>query len=310
MKRVIVIIISAAILFFIGFRAYQNYQAKKAAMVRVVPEKVIPVNSGKATYQDITDKFKASGSLQANSEVTLYSKVGGKIIANLVTLGTPVHPGMTVATVNRDEIGYQYNTFEVKSDVKGVVSKVLQNPGAMITPNIPLLTLVDIDIVKAVINVDELNIRFMRVGETLPLSVQAYPGEIFNARVTNISPVCNPQTRTVEVELRVANGTHRLKPGMYVEAEVVAGTRKALVLPVAAVVERMGSRYVFVIQGDRAQLVSVKVGKIIENTIEIVSGLTGNEPVVISGADQLEDKTKVNVVESPSMPNPQGEKAL
>jgi len=306
MKKIIVILIAVAMLIFVGYRALRNYQAKQAAMIRKVPEKVVPVRTGKPIWQEIVDKIKTQGNIQADADIILYSRVGGKIERNLVRLGTWVKPGMVVAVVNRDEIGYQYNPFEVKSDVKGVVSRVLQNPGTMITPSTPLFSLVDIDDVKAVVNVDERKIRFVKPGLGAVVTVQAYPGEVFNARVANISPVCNPQNRTIEVELTLQNSQHRLKPGMYAEAEMTESSRKSLALPMAAVVERLGIKYVFTVRDGRAHLLPVTVGEIIGDAVEILSGVSGDQPVVISGADKLEENDRVTVAAEAT----QGEKPL
>jgi hypothetical protein len=72
MKKIIVIIISAALLLFVGYRAYQNYQVKKAAMNMKVPEKIVPVRTGKVSRQQIVNKIKSSGNIQPDSEITLY----------------------------------------------------------------------------------------------------------------------------------------------------------------------------------------------------------------------------------------------
>jgi hypothetical protein len=93
------------------------------------------------------------------------------------------------------------------------------NPGAMVGPAVPILTLVDIDTVKAMAAVDEKKIRFIRLGQPATVSLEAYPGERFAAKVTNISPLANPVGRTIEVELAIPNPGHRIKPGMYAEAE-------------------------------------------------------------------------------------------
>lgn len=296
MKKTIFILCFILIIVFIGYKAFSTYRNRQEAMNKVVPEKVTPVKTGKPSWLEITDKIKASGSIQADADITIYSKVGGKITQNLVRLGTWIKPGMAVTIVNRDEIGYQYNPFEVKSDVKGVVSKVLQNPGTMITPSTPLFQLVDIDKVKAVVNVDEIKIRFVKVGQDALVTLQAYPGEVFKARVTNISPVCNPQNRTVEVELTIPNPNHRLKPGMFAESEMPESKRKVLVLPITAVVERLGKKYVFTIRDGRALLLPVTIGSVAGDAIEIISGVNENDLLIISGTDKLEEKDKVNVV--------------
>lgn len=297
-KRIIVVLVAIAVVGFIGYRASVNYKAKKAAENRPVLEKIVPVQTTSAQTRPFVDVIKASGNVQADSEVTLYSKVPGKIARNNVKMGSVVTPGLTVAVVNRDEVGYQFNAYEVKSDVKGVVSRVLQNPGALVNPSTPLMTLVDIDVVKAVAAVDELKIRFVRMGQPVKVRLQAYPGEVFNARVTNISPVSNPVNRTVEVEVSIPNAGHRVKPGMYAEAEFEQGQHSGLVLPIVSVVDRAGRKYVFAAADGKAVMKEVTTGALAGDMIEITSGLDGSETIVTTGADKLENNDKINVVKS------------
>ncbi len=297
-KRIAAAVVALAFVGFIGYRASVNYKAKRAAANRPVAEKIVPVRTAVPQAQTFVDTIKAAGNVQANAEVALFSKVPGKIIQNNVQMGSAVTPGLTVTLVNRDEVGYQFKTYEVKSDVKGVVSRILQNPGAMVGPGTPLMTLVDIDVVKAVAAVDELKIRFIRMGQPVKVRFQAYPGEVFNARVTNISPVANPVSRTVEVEVTIPNASHRVKPGMYAEAEFEQGQHSGRVLPIVAVVDRAGRRFVFTVAGDRAVLKEVTTGAVAGDMIEITAGLDGTETVVTTGADRLEDKDRVTVVKS------------
>ncbi|MCX6567789.1 MAG: efflux RND transporter periplasmic adaptor subunit [Candidatus Aminicenantes bacterium] len=297
-KRIIFILLLLAVIGFVGYRASVNYKAKKAAQDKPVAEKIVPVQTITAQSREFIDIVKASGNIQADAEVTLYSKVPGKIVRNDVKMGTVVTPGMTVAMVNRDEVGYQFNSYEVKSDVKGVVSRVLQNPGALVNPNTPLMTLVDIDVVKAVAAVDELKIRFVRLGQSVKVRLQAYPNDVFNAVVSNISPVANSATRTIEVEVSIANKNHRIKPGMYAEVEFEEGRHRGFVLPIVAVVDRAGRKYVFAVADGKALMKEVVTGAVVGDIIEITSGIDGTETLVTSGADKLENKDKIIVVKS------------
>ena len=297
-KRIIAIVIAAGFVGFIGYRASVNYRAKRAAANRPVTEKIVPVQTSTLQARSFLDTIKASGNVQADAEVALFSKVPGKIIQNNVRMGSVVTPGLTVTLVNRDEVGYQFKTYEVKSDVKGIVSRILQNPGAFVGPSTPLMTLVDIDVVKAVPAVDELKIRFVRVGQPVKVRFQAYPGETFTARVTNISPVGNPVTRTIEVEVSIPNASHRIKPGMYAEAEFEQGQHTGRVLPIVAVVDRSGRKYVFAAVGGRAVMKEVTTGAVAGDVIEITSGLDGSETIVTTGADRLEDNDRISVVKT------------
>jgi len=294
--RILIVLLLIVLAVFIGIRVNQNIQAKKKAMSQPAEEKIVPVETTRPARQEITETVHASANVQADSEVTIYSKVNGKIAQNLVKMGSSVQPGQVVAVVNRDEVGYEFKPFEVKSDAKGVVSKLLQNPGAAVNPNVPLMTLVDIDTVKAIAAVDEKKIRFIKMDQPARVTLEAYPGEVFSARVTNISPVANAVNRTIDVELSIPNASHRLKPGMYAEVEWIESRRSSLVVPLTSVVERAGQKYVFLAASGLARLNAVTLGAVVGDSVEILSGLKGDENIVTTGAGQLNDKDKIKTI--------------
>jgi len=300
MKRIVqvlIVLIVVALAAVIGFRAKQNIDAKKKAMNQPAAETVIPVEIVAPSTLEIADKVHAVGSIQSDAEVSIFSKVAGKIANNLVSMGSPVAPGQVVAVVNRDEVGYDYKPYEVKSDAKGVVARILLNPGASVNPNSPILNLVDIDKVKVVVAVDEKKIRFISPGQRAKVTLEAYPGEAFFAQVTTVSPVGNAVSRTIDVELSMPNPAHRIKPGMYVEVEWTISSRPATVVPLGAVIDRGGQKYVFLAVDGRAKMTPVGVGIVAGDAIEIVSGLADGEKVITTGAGQLNDQDKIRVVE-------------
>jgi multidrug efflux pump subunit AcrA (membrane-fusion protein) len=296
MKKIVAAIIVLILLAIVAIRANHNYQAKKAAMNQKTAEKIVPVKIAPPQYQMLDEKIKASGSIQADTDVMVYAKVNGKIASNRVKMGSIVTPGMVLATINRDEVGYQYKPYEVSSEIKGIVSRVMLNPGATVNPNVPMMSIVSVDVVKAVVAVDELKIRFVKLGMECTLTVQAYPDDVFSARVTTISPICNPISRAIDVEVSLANKGYKLKPGMYAEVELTKNSRRVLSLPITAVVERGNQKYVFAVNGTRAHMLPVVTGAVLGDVIEIVTGLSGSEQIVISGADRLEDKDALNII--------------
>jgi len=295
MKKFIAAFIVVLLIGVVSYRACVNIRAKKEALSRKVPEKIVPVRVMQPRLRDIFEKIRASGSIQAQTEVLLVPKVSGKIIRNLVQMGSPVRNGNIVSIINRDEVGYEFKPYEVRSDGKGVVSRIMLNPGASVNPATPIMAIVDIDRVKAVMAVDELKIRFVRIGLAVQLKMAAYPDDVFTAKVTAISPIANPQTRAIDIEITVPNPGYRLKPGMYAEIEMVQNRRSGLMLPIAAVVDRGGQKFVFSVAADRARMEPVVTGAINGDQIEIVSGLLGSETIVSSGADRLENGDRLNV---------------
>ena len=295
-KKIIIAVIGLGLVGFIAYRTSVTIQAKKRAMNQPAAEKIISVETATPSRIEIEEKIHASANIQASVEVTVFSKVNGKIARNMVEMSSPVEPGQTVAIVNRDEVGYDFKPFEVKNDARGVVARILQNPGAAVNPSVPLMTIVDLDSVKAVATVDEKKIRFIKLGQPARVTLEAYPGDIFPARVTNISPVANPINRTIEVELAIPNSAHRIKPGMYAGVEWTESRRAAIAIPLTAVVDRADGKCVFLTDGDRAKIVSITAGAVLGDTVEVLSGLKGDERVVTTGAGLLNDGDRIKII--------------
>ncbi len=293
--RLVIVLVLIALAVWIGLRTKQNLEAKKAAAALPPPEKIVPVETAVPARMEIVERFRASANIVPDAEVTLYSKVPGKIAQNLVKVASAVEPGQVVAVINRDEVGYEFKSYEVKSDAKGVVARLMVNPGAVVGPNVPILTLVDIDTVKAMAAVDEKKIRFIRLDQQAVVTLEAYPGERFAAKVTNISPLANPVGRTIEVELAIPNPGHRIKPGMYAEAEWIESRRSALVVPLVSVVDRAGAKSVFRAEGAVAKQIPVTTGAVVGDFVEILTGLAGTETIVTTGAADLLDQGKIRV---------------
>lgn len=299
MKKMIWGLVLATVLGFIAYRAVVAVKEKQAVRQEAVAERKVPVHVGTPVIRTIADEASQTGTIIAESEITLYSKVNGKLVRNLVEMNDAVKPNQVVAVVDRDEVGYEYNQFEVRTQIGGTVAKVFLNSGAVVNPNVPLMQVVAMDRVKALVAVREDRIRFVRVGQTAEVAVDAYPGEHFEGRVTNISPLASAQTRTVDVEIRIPNPAHRLKPGMFAQAVLKFESRKAMLVPLGAVTEREGRNIVFVVRDSVAELRPVTIGIAVGDQIEIVSGLGDDERIAVMGTQRLNDRDPVTIVEKP-----------
>jgi multidrug efflux pump subunit AcrA (membrane-fusion protein) len=296
MKKTIGLILGLAVVGFIVYRVFVAIEAKQAVNEQAAESKITPVEVTRPSMSSIVDRILQPGTISAHAEVTLYSKVAGKLERNLVEMNDNVKPAQVVSLVDRDEVGYTYNLYEVKSNAKGTIARVLQNPGAVISPNTPLYLVVDIDSVKAVIQVPESQIRFVRLKHQASVLAQAYPSQQFTGRVSNLSPVANPASRTIDVEISIANPRHMLKPGMFVQAELVLQKRTAMVVPLASVTEREGRKVVFVALDSVAEMKSVTTGTAVGDAVEITDGLRLADLVVKTGTHLLNNRDRIRVV--------------
>ena len=146
-------------------------------------------------------------------------------------------------------LGYTQVTADwTGGDEYRVVAERYVDEGNTVSANAPLLLIVELDPITAVIFVTEKDYPFMRRGQSVSLTTDAYPGETFDGRIERIAPVFQQATRQARVELTVHNENHRLKPGLFVRATVVL-TRmpEAVIVPQQALTERAGRTGVFVV---------------------------------------------------------------
>jgi HlyD family secretion protein len=205
------------------------------------------------------------------------------------------------ASSRREELRINLANTTVKSPVNGFVAKRFVDPGAFVTQNIQLLSVVDISIVRLVVNLVERDLRKVNVGAGAAMSVDAYPGENFAGRVARVAPVLDPATRTAEMEIEVPNPTGRLKPGMYARVRLISTTKaNALVVPKSAMVDVQVRRGVYMVQKGQAVFRAVTLGLEEPDRIEVTDGLAEGDEVVTTGASALRDGAQVLLAAPPA----------
>jgi RND family efflux transporter MFP subunit len=214
------------------------------------------------------------------------------------------------ATSRLDELRINLSNTVIASPVDGFVGKRYLDPGAFISPNSPVASLVDIRSVRMVANLVEKDVKRVTVGTPAAVEVDAFPGEVFNGKVSRVAPVFDPATRTAEMEIEVPNTGFRLKPGMYARVQLTVATRTdALTVPSNALVTLDGKTGVFV-PGEApgrddarpaaqatptltAKFVPVETGIREGQQIEVVSGIREGARVVTTGAGALKDGDRI-----------------
>jgi RND family efflux transporter MFP subunit len=178
----------------------------------------------------------------------------------------------------------------VSAPVDGIVAERQVAPGALVSPQTPLVTLVPPS-VEVVVNVDEGHLSQMGIGEPVQLQVAAYPDRSFDGAVTSISPMLDSKSRTAAVHIQPRDSGTQLRAGMFAQLRVVTSQRHdTLMVPVAALNTTNGQSSVVVIDDtNTVRLQPVRTG--IQNTTdaEILSGLTDDQLVATSGVANLHD---------------------
>lgn len=177
----------------------------------------------------------------------------------------------------------------VTSPVDGVVAERFQTAGNLVSPQTPIASVVS-EGVELLLGVEEDRAGQVRDGQKAEVSVGAYSGMTFAAKVAMVSPTVDPKTRTFQVKVRPEDPDGRLRPGMSAHLKIVTEEKgKAVLVSKEAVVSRSGESVVFVVKGEIAEMRPVKVGLAHNGTVEIASGLDVGEEVVVAGQQELRD---------------------
>ncbi len=207
--------------------------------------------------------------------------------------------------VSKDDLGRVRSGGEVNAASRsavsapfgGVVIEVHAAPGELISPERELFVVADLSRVWIQGDVYQKDIARIRVGQNALVTVDAYAGDTFTGRVTYVSNVLDPDTRTARVRCEVPNRDARLKVQMFASIALpVSMPRDALVIPSRAVQEIDGVATVFVrVDEGKFQVRPVRVGAGIGDVVEVIEGLARGERVVTDGALMLKSRLKLRV---------------
>ncbi len=171
--------------------------------------------------------------------------------------------------------------------------------GQTVSANTPLLKIVEIDPVVAVFHVTETDYASLSVGQSVRLGTDAFRGEEFTGVIERISPVFSEDTRQASVEIGVANHDLRLKPGMFVRADVIMqSAEQVAVIPERALYRRDESLGVFLLEPDTDEVkwIQLETGIEQDGFVQVIKpALAGR--VVTLGQQLLTAGSTVRVVE-------------
>jgi RND family efflux transporter MFP subunit len=134
-------------------------------------------------------------------------------------------------------------------------------------------------------------------GDTASVSFDALPGQVFTGSVARLSGAIDPATRTMLVEIDLANSDGRIRPGLYGQVRLALERRDgALALPASAVQFDDGGAFVLVAaSGDVARRMPVQTGLNVGGWIEVVAGLHGGERIILGPPPGLADGAPLQI---------------
>jgi HlyD family secretion protein len=181
----------------------------------------------------------------------------------------------------------------------GVVVSRSLDPGAYVTPgtSTPILSIADLNQIDVTVNITEVQIASIRLGAPVQIQVDAYPRRIFHGSVSRIAGGADAATRTVQVEIDIANPGHLLRPGMYATATLSAGAdENVLVVPLSALVTVGDQHFVWLVTDNVTRKRAVTVGRATGDVVEITGGIGESDQIVTRGTDLVREGQPVRSV--------------
>jgi len=187
------------------------------------------------------------------------------------------------------------SNLEVKAPASGVLTDLTVEAGMTITPGFRAGEVQQLDPVKIQSTLTDTAAALVR-GKT---SLSFYIPDVTDkqeAKVTFLSDVMNSQTKAYDLELEVPNADGKLKPGAKAQIVLTADSEQIVpVVPTLSVVREGSDSFVFVLKGSTVEKRKVELGRLNEANQEVLSGVTADETIVVSGQHQLKDQDQVQV---------------
>lgn len=252
----------------------------------------------------ISVDFRETGDVQPRNRLEIKPQVSGRIENVLVVEGQKIKKGEILAWMSSTDRAALLDAARSQSEAEvkkwedaykptpiiapldGFIIVRNKEPGQTVTINDPIVVMADKLIVVA--NIDETDLRYIKLGQYVKIFLDAYPDKSFDGVVEHIayeSTVTNNVT-VYEVKIRAENPPQNFRSGMTATIEVEADKKdNVLLLPADAIISNNGEKYILVktAKGRKPSRRKVITGINNGKNVEIVSGVTEDDAVIVSG---------------------------
>lgn len=196
-----------------------------------------------------------------------------------------------------DMAKYQLKNTQISAPITGKVTSITVSTGEMVSPSVPLLSIIDVSRVFVKVGISEKDISKIKEGQTVDLEIDAFPEEKFQGEIVSKGVAVNQISKTLEVKIEILQPEVDIPVGVFARGNILVKTNQdALIISSSALVRKKDGIYVYVIEEGIARQKEVVLGIIQAKRVEILEGLSEEEEIVVLGNQELEDGLKVDVL--------------
>lgn len=297
----IILILSAVALVIINpFKDIESFIGGRSSDAREdSPDRMVPVRVAEVERRDLRAYIRLNGDVVDMKTLDIYPEVTGKITRMAIEVGDRVALGEVIARIDPSRPGMVYRETAVTAPAEGTVLAVNFPVGSSVSPQAPLVRLGMLGQLEVEVAIAERHIGKIGIGSEAVATFAAYPGREFAGTVVRLAPVLNPATRTLKVGIAIEDPDREVKAGMF--PTVMLHTERidnALVLDRAGILHEGDQAYVFTVDAEQTvHRTNITLGLVVDDTVQITTGLKDGDIVVIQGQTLLTEGTVVSIVE-------------
>ncbi len=224
---------------------------------------------------------------------------------NLDIIENKIGPQSTrsaAARVSQSEAGVstaqiQLNNSTITSPISGIVSEKDVEVGKMTSSQSGSVTVIDSSTLTAEITVPDNMIGKIKVGQSVPISINALDNKVVNGIIDTISPAANSKDKCYTIKAKIDNANGDLKAGMFVKVSLQSDTKdNVLSVPNQAIKTENGVNYVYLVENSKIKKVAINTGISNDKFTEVSGNISQTADIITEGQSILADGEKVNVI--------------
>jgi len=249
-------------------------------------ENSIAIEAVELNLEISQQEYEKQKSLYEKGGVTLYELRNSEV-------------SKTNAQYNYENAQLQLAKMNIKAPFTGVIVELPNyTSGTRVASGSPMFTLMSYTDMFMEINLPEKSITELEVGQDVLVTNYTLPEDTLKGTITQLSPAISPETRTFTGKIDIDNPQLKLRPGMFVKADIITAEKDStIVIPKDIIMSAGRGKYVFVVgRNSAADDRWITTGIENQNNVEVLEGLQVNDRLIIRGFETLRDDSKVKII--------------
>jgi RND family efflux transporter MFP subunit len=230
---------------------------------------------------------------EQNKQKALYEK-GGATLSEMRNTEVRV----TNARYDLENAKINLEKMNICAPIDGVIVTLPHyTPGSRVQQSSPMIGVMNYSNMYVDINMPESNIEYIHANQQVFITHYTLPDDTLNGIISELSPAISTETRTFRGVVLIDNKALKIRPGMFVKADIVVDKADdAVIIPKNVILTSRGRKYVYIVEKNIAVVRNITTGLEDEDNIEVINGLRENDNLIIKGYETLRENSRVKVL--------------